>query len=72
MPGPNHGFVRIYDCKAVKHRSTRLENTQNSRDVPMPTFYSDDIDGPLPTEYFDKELYNFEDDSIAYDEEKEA
>lgn len=72
MPGPNHGFVRIYDTTAYKHTSTRLVNTQSGRQVPMPTFYSDDIEEPVHKEYRDKDLYNFADGSITYDADKET
>lgn len=70
VPGPNHGYVRIYDSRASKHVTVRNENTQSDRPIPMPTFYSDDIKEPIPDEYFDEELYSFSDGSITYEEEK--
>jgi len=61
-PGPIHSFARIYDSVCRKH----FEKMESPTGPPMPTFYSDDAKEPLPEEIYDKDLYQFTDQSIVY------
>ncbi|KAH3776347.1 39S ribosomal protein L3, mitochondrial-like [Dreissena polymorpha] len=67
VPGPHHGYVRIYDSRCHKHRVGKLERGGN---VPMPTFYADDIVGEIPEEIYDDQLYNFADPSVEFSAEQ--
>lgn len=68
VPGPNHCFVRVYDTVTVKHREDMEENQKH---VPMPTFYPDDIQEPLPEDIYDEELFQMSDNSLIFAEESE-
>ncbi|KAL3858596.1 hypothetical protein ACJMK2_008868 [Sinanodonta woodiana] len=67
VPGPTHGYVRVYDT-VLKHKREHL--IENGNPPPMPTFYPEDGKEPIPEEYLDDELFNFNNESISYATEK--
>ena len=69
VPGPTHGFVRIYDTSQYKRRE---EIVENGRSVSMPTFYMDDVDAPLPEDIYHEDLFPMSDQTIMFKDEAET
>ncbi|XP_050399033.1 39S ribosomal protein L3, mitochondrial [Patella vulgata] len=64
VPGNTHGFVRVMDTK-LPLRKPAPENPP-----PMPTWYPEDATEPIEEEYFDKDLFQFTEESVKFAAEK--
>jgi large subunit ribosomal protein L3 len=65
MPGPTHCYVRVTDSCIPAHRQLITKDNH----PPFPTFYMDDTDAAkqLPEEEFAKDLHNFSEPSIMFE-----
>ena len=63
LPGPTHCYTRIMDT-VLPLRKPNPEDPP-----PMPTWYPEDATDPLPEEYLDEDLYDFNDPTITYEED---
>ncbi len=63
IPGPMHAYVRISDsCLPKNHERFTVESHP-----PLPTFYPDDSNEPLPDELFADDLHQFKDPTIKFE-----
>ncbi|XP_023240348.1 39S ribosomal protein L3, mitochondrial-like [Centruroides sculpturatus] len=61
VPGSTHAFVYIFDSSVKDWCHTEESHP------PFPTYFPDDAKEPLPEELYDKELHNFSDPTITFE-----
>ncbi|KAK7481729.1 hypothetical protein BaRGS_00027102 [Batillaria attramentaria] len=62
VPGNTHGFVRVYDTILPTKRSAPDNHP------PMPTWFPEDCQEPVPDELSDEQLFRFSEPSIHHQE----
>jgi hypothetical protein len=67
--------VRVFDTVLRYRREAMAKRHTVDKSVaalPMPTFYADDVKEPLPEDLFDKDLFQFTEQSLTYPEEAQT
>ena len=64
IPGPTHCYVRITDSYLPKNQ----KNFNVESHPPFPTFYLEENKEKLPEEIFHKELHNFSEPTIKFED----